>query len=289
MSKIIVIGDSIIDSYLYGHITRNNPENSYGHIIQYDHEELKLGGALSVSFIISCFDQKSFVYTAVGDDYYDFVKEQLDLNNIRYCLEPVRNTTTKIRLVTENCLCKNRLDRDFENNCQFLFSNVYINSDDIIVIQDYGKGFCSDKLMNFLYSFNNKIIVDPYINSDWNKYPHPFLIKCNRKEAEKATNNECGIPEMLKILSLKHQCSIVITDGENGMFLYDKNKCDWDWIAPKKAKVKDVCGAGDTVLATIATGIAKDINLFNCCSLASLTASEQIQTIGINKVQNCFI
>lgn len=291
MSRIIVIGDSIIDKYIYGTYTTENPENLNGKIIKCNKKENRLGGALSVSLIISGFDQPTHIYSTVGIDHRDFVRQQLSFNGIEHTLEKTSCTTEKIRVITDGEFCKNRLDIDVYNGCKFQTHvlDLYINTNDIIVIQDYGKGFCSDVLMSFLHSFNNKIIIDPYIDTNWKRYPRPFLIKCNRKEAKKATNGENSISESLKILSSKHKCHIIITDGKNGMFLYDKDKEDWDWIAPNLVNVKDVCGAGDTVLATIATGIARNIDLLSCCRLASLTASEQIQSVGINKVKNCFI
>ena len=296
MNKIIVVGDSIIDKYIYGTITRNNPENVRGDVIEYDQEDLKLGGALSVASIISYFDQDVFLYCAVGNDYYDFVKLHLDFLGVNYFFEPTTYTTTKTRLVINDGLCKHRLDYDFFfdalNRYPYRsdgFKNIPIKDSDIIVIQDYGKGLCSQKLMDYLSNFNNKIIVDPYINDNWDKYPNPFLIKCNKNEAFKNIGYKTHLGLVTESLSNKYKCHFIITDGDNGMFLYDRDLQRLSHIPSVQTNVVDVCGAGDTVLATIATGISKSLTLEECCKLASITASEQITTIGINRIKNVFI
>ena len=256
-------------------------------VIKYHRQEIKFGGALAVAYLLKNFYDNIFLYTCVGNDYLYSIQKRLNYFDIQHNIIVTTLRTVKTRYVIDDQLQKDRWDFDVNNVVNH--SNLDIQPNDIIVIQDYGKGFCNDKLLSTLSNLPNRKIVDPYIGCDWNKYHNPFLIKCNKKEAIFNLKHEDLVENMVRKLAKKHQCHTIITDGKNGMYYYDFENGNTHKINAIKVPVTDICGAGDTVLATIAAGIAYKFSILYSCKAAAITASQQIQTIGINMVKNPFV
>ena len=290
MKNILVVGDIILDEYIYYKPHKQNPENRNGMVNIVDRHEYKLGGAASVALICNSLGAHASLLGSVGQNTNgEIIKKLLSDNKISSTiLHTSKLTTKKTRYINifTNLFDKDRLDEeDITTEYYWMHHFPDLSDFDIILLQDYGKGLINEDLINYLHSFNIPIIVDPYIYRDWKYYGKVYAIKCNYHEASLVDNSISLSPEILtRFLYDKFNTNIIITTGSNGIFLSTKDKnCHFptDLIIPK-----DICGAGDTVLATIGACYINGFTLEKSCIIANKVAKDQIQSIGINPVKN---
>jgi bifunctional ADP-heptose synthase (sugar kinase/adenylyltransferase) len=175
--KIVVVGDIILDQYIYGTKHKINPENLNGSVILQQKIEYKLGGAAAVASICKNLGSNVNLVGCVGNDSYGYMVKQ-KING--YIITVDKITTLKTRLVIDGKLYKHRLDSEDTSDIHIDLPNIEC---DLIIVQDYGKGFITKEFMEFLHNQDRPIIVDPCLGKDWDIYGNVDLIKCNRKEA----------------------------------------------------------------------------------------------------------
>ncbi len=284
MKSILVVGDIILDEYIYCISTRQNPENSDGRIFVIGSKEKKLGGAAGVALICKSLGCNVELLGSVGNT--DEIIELLQTNKIQSTiLYSNKKQTRKTRFIIDDKILAHRLDEeDVQKEYYFtgyISKNIKLKPD-IILLQDYGKGFVTQDIIYFLLNLNIPIIVDPYVNADWNQYRGVSLIKCNLEEGlskiAKSNSNTA------RALYEKYKTDVVVTSKSDGMYLATK---DINAHFPTKSiSVVDSCGAGDTVLATLGVCMANYYNITQSCIIANRVARDQIQSIGINPVKN---
>ena len=159
---------------------------------------------------------------------------------------------------------------------------------DVLLISDYGKGVCTKRLLWTLveraHDANVPILIDPARSRNWSDYGQVTLIKANWSEATEAAGNHDTRPVALAMrLADSHECHIVITLGEHGLVCAERTGDAWS-LPAKRIDPHDVCGAGDTVLATFGMGLARRDALRDSCELAVMTAAEQVSHIGASPI-----
>ena len=283
--KVLVIGDLILDKYLEGKSERLSPESPVP-VIKPFKEESRLGGAANVAVNISSFGTRTKLLGVTGKDPSAVeLKELLLRNKIKSSLVKSEcPTITKQRILTGNQQLL-RIDKEerfkekewiktLENYKKELpkFSSV--------VISDYGKGTLLKVNQLIALAKKNKIpvIVDPK-GSDFSKYKGAFIITPNLKEFSEAVggvNSEKEIEKKSKELINKLSLSaLLITRGPEGMTLFQKTqrgKVNKSSYSAHTLDVFDVSGAGDTVIATIASGISCGMKLEDIVELSNITA-----------------
>lgn len=292
--KILVIGDLMIDHYLWGKCERISPEAPV-QIVNIDKESSVLGGAGNVINNLRALGSRVYVLSVVGND---FVANELKdlLENIKVqsdmlIIEKNRKTSKKSRLIASQqqvLRYDNESIEDISSASEKEIINKLnenISNYDVVILSDYGKGVLTTKLTQEIISISNKnkvkVFVDPK-GKDYSKYKGAYTLTPNKKEAIEATDIIIKNNESLEkaIRKLKDECELevsLITLSESGIAIFDDNLR----IKPTVAReVYDVTGAGDTVIASIAFAIANHMKIDDAIQFANLAAGVVVGKIG---------
>jgi D-beta-D-heptose 7-phosphate kinase/D-beta-D-heptose 1-phosphate adenosyltransferase len=285
---ITVVGDLILDRYLIGDATKLNPEQS-GVVIRVDKEEDRLGGAAAVAMIAAGFGARVTLAGVLGRDEPGRRLQQLIAD---HDIEPHlwiddRPTTWKQRIVARGQLRPDRCDREVTtpmsiHAAQFISA---VPLGEMVLISDYGKGVCTSGILEAIGDrarpVGVPILVDPARGRNWSDYGAVTLIKANWAEATEAAGNCDARPLALaRRLADEHHCHVVVTIGRHGMVCAERDDATW-YLPAKPAEVRDVCGAGDTVLAAIGADMLDGSCLLTACRLAAKAGEHQVGKIGV--------
>jgi rfaE bifunctional protein kinase chain/domain len=282
---ITVVGDLILDRYLIGDATKLNPEQP-GVVIRVEKEEDRLGGAAAVAMIAAGLGAHVTLAGVLGRDEPGRRLQKLIAD---HDIEPHlwfddRPTTWKQRIIARGQLRPDRCDREVttpigDNASQFLSA---VPLGDMLLISDYAKGVCPSGMLQVLgdraRAAGVPILVDPARGQEWSAYGQVQLIKANLEEA---TSREKPMPLALaRELSDTHRCDVVVTLGRYGMVCGERSEATWH-LPAILTQVRDVCGAGDTVFASLAVAIVTGNSLREACRAAMRVAGQQVASLGI--------
>ncbi len=292
--KILVIGDLMIDEYLWGNCERISPEAPV-QIVDIKKETTVLGGAGNVISNLIALGSNVEVLSVIGDDEVGLlVKAMLTKQGAKASLveQKGRKTSRKTRLMASHSQVV-RYDKESKNNISVQsVKSLYekfqekINSYDIVLLSDYNKGVLTSELLEKFIAYANKkgkkVLVDPK-GSDFTKYKGAYLLTPNKKEAEFASGikieNETDLKDALT--KLKNEVSLavsVITLSENGIAILEDDKVN---VKPTVAReVYDVTGAGDTVLASLGFALSLGCDISTSVEFANLAAGVVVGKIG---------
>jgi len=292
--KILVIGDLMIDHYLWGNCERISPEAPV-QVVDIRNETTVLGGAGNAVNNLNALGAIVSVSSIIGDDDNGrelvSMLQDIGINTNSIFTEQNRKTSKKSRViaVSQQVLrYDNESKREIELKSvnQILDSLVdTISSYDMVVLSDYGKGVLTKKLcqgvINAAKKADVKVLVDPK-GSDFSKYKGAYLLTPNKKEATLATSIEINDSKSLEmaLLKLKTECDLgvsLITLSEDGIATYDEKVKIFPTVAKE---VFDVTGAGDTVIASIAFALSVGKNIEETAAFANLAAGVVVGKIG---------
>jgi len=292
--KILVIGDLMIDHYLWGECERISPEAPIP-IVNIDDENTVLGGAGNVVNNLVALGAQTDILSVIGD--CDIANElgtllsNINVSTNHLVKEKGRLSSKKSRIIASHQQVI-RYDRESdydisEKSQQTLFDQYkkILKQYDIVLLSDYGKGVLTDSLTrDLIQEANNlgiKVLVDPK-GINYFKYSGAYLLTPNKKEASLATNIDIIDDSSLlrAITQLKEKCSLnvsLITLSENGVAIYDNDLR----VHPTMAReVYDVTGAGDTVLATLGYALSSNYDIDQAVEFANLAAGVVVGKIG---------
>ncbi len=291
--NICVIGDLMIDHYLWGSCDRISPEAPV-QVVDVKKETTLLGGAGNVVNNLVSLGANVVVLSVIGDDEagreLESMLRSLEVKTL-LSTQKNRKTSKKSRILVSNQQVvrydKESKDPISQESIDKIKNNLTktIDSIDVILLSDYGKGVLTNTLtkdiIDLANKHNKKVLIDPK-GSDYSKYANAYLLTPNKKEASLATNIEINSKEMLltAITKLKNELDLgvsLITLSEDGIAIYDDKLS----IKPTVAKeVFDVTGAGDTVLASLGymTALGKDI--YESVEFANLAAGVVVSKVG---------
>ena len=259
--KIIIIGDSMVDTYVLGEINRNSPEAPVP-IVDVQKEDMKLGGAANVALNIQSLGMEPILCSVIGDDKdgENFLKlcKKNNLDTTGIIIDEHRKTTNKKRVIVnkkhilridneETNYIKSEIREKFVNNIEKLISN-----NKIIIFQDYDKGVISKELIEEINKIDHLFIaVDPK-KRNFFEYKNVDLFKPNLSEMLNAFNSKDDSIKNLNTISdeLKSKNNIknlMITLSDNGLLI--NNDAGFIHNKIENKKIIDVSGAGDTVIA----------------------------------------
>ncbi|MCV3472587.1 D-glycero-beta-D-manno-heptose-7-phosphate kinase [Campylobacter sp. CNRCH_2015_0338h] len=282
--KILVVGDFMVDHYIWCDCTRISPEAPVM-VMKSQKEDKRLGGAGNVYANLKSLGAEVFALGLVGDDESGrFLKENL---NAKLLVEKDRKTPLKSRVLSHSQQVL-RLDdeNDFDTKLEDEIIQEYkkiAKYYDAIVLSDYAKGILTSKVTKALIehanALNLPILIDPK-GSDFSKYQNATLLTPNKKEAiqalgvEKIDNLEKALKKLKYDLNLTYS---IITLSEEGIALFDEKL----HIIPAKAlEVYDVTGAGDSVIAMLAYVLALKVDIIKACELANDAAAVVVAKVG---------
>jgi len=293
--NILVIGDLMIDHYLWGNVNRISPEAPV-QVVEVEKETTVLGGAGNVVNNLVALGADVMVMSVVGEDKNgDEITQMLESIKVKHYLicDENRKTTKKSRIIASHqqvVRYDHESKEDISAQSEALLTTGLLNiieEFDVLLVSDYGKGVITDSLMgkiNFCASGNDvKVLVDPK-GDDYSKYIGSYLLTPNKKEAQIATKMEINDDASLKVALKKlHNTACLqvpmITLSEDGIAILDENNN----VIKKPTvarEVYDVTGAGDTVLASLGYCLAKDDNIIEAMEFANLAAGVVVGKIG---------
>lgn len=297
-ARVLVVGDAIIDSYIQGTIERISPEAPVP-VLRYVSRRWAPGGGANVAANIAALGGKATLLAGVGgDEAGRYLRQMLEELSIRVMLVdiPGRPTTCKTRLMAGSHQLI-RLDEEHtgpidEETCGELISHLerVAHEHDVIILSDYRKGLLIDALVARVIDTANAlgvpIIVDPKRN-DWSIYRGASIITPNVNELSMASGLSCvddqTCEQAARQLSNLTGARILVTRSEKGMAFFDHDGPPV--ILPTKAReVFDVSGAGDTVVACLATALGSGVDVIEAMSLANMAAGVAVSKLGTSTV-----
>lgn len=273
--KVLLVGDFMLDQYVYGDIDRISPEAPVA-VLNVTHRQERPGGAGSVAIDLAALAADVACAGVAGEDgngerLLAMLAEtgRIDVGGI--VREASRPTTVKQRIIglaqhrhQQQLL---RIDEETKTGIGGSTRTRLIQACqakaawcDIVCIEDYDKGVLQEDLCRDLIGIaarlGKRVIVDPAAFTDYRRYAGAWMIKPNRRELALATGRAVNGQDSWEEASraLARSCRIdlvVVTLDKQGAYLYDRKK-DAGWIVPTRPRhVYDVTGAGDIVLAML--------------------------------------
>ena len=299
--KLLVVGDIMMDRFIWGKVSRISPEAPVPVIIA-ETEDFNLGGAANVAHNIRSLGGTASLCGIVGDDengrkiYRRIVERGIQTQGIIF--EQGRQTTVKTRIIAHHPHYQQlvRVDREttdrpkvstFRRLSKFLTEKM--EDFDGIVISDYGKGLLTGRLIQTIVKKAKKskklIMVDPKLKNFFS-YKGATVITPNTNEASEASRipvtDQFSVEKMGRNLLRRLKCNaLVITQGEKGMTIFEPHQKPYR--VPTVAKeVYDVTGAGDTVIGTmgLALGTGRAVSYKDAASLANYAAGIVVGKVG---------
>ena len=283
---VLVFGDIILDRYISGSVDRVSPEAPVP-VLKPSNEEIRLGGAANVALNLSSLGSNTTLIGVTGkDESSTQIIDLLKKNNIKKALSKSKHPTiSKLRiLASQQQLIRIDNEEEFsETDWQSSLSNYrkYINlkKNKVLIISDYEKGTLKNipLIIREAKKLKKIILVDPK-GDDFSKYKSADIITPNFQEFERVVGKVNSEPEITKkgkdLIKSLNLNSLLITRGSEGMTLLDKRngKVIREDFPTEARDVFDVSGAGDTVIASIAAGLAGGFSLSESIRLANLAA-----------------
>jgi len=297
--EILVVGDIILDEYIWGKATRLSPEAPVP-VLEVNKYSYIPGGAANVANNITSLGGKVSLLGVIGDDIQGTVfKDTISKTGIDYSgliEDKTRPTTVKTRLIAHNHQQLARADREVkdpiskETQDKILGTvKSMISKIDLILLSDYAKGVLTFELVQNIIqlakSKNKIVLVDPK-GLDYSKYNGVDLITPNRLEAELATKSPSGTaPELLAESIYKNIKieNILITLGEDGILLYSDKIIKT--LPAVTSEVYDVTGAGDSLISALALSIpASELDYEISVMLGNYAAGVAVRKTGTTAV-----
>ena len=295
--KVLVIGDSMLDTYIHGNIERISPEAPVP-VCEIVKREHKPGGAANVALNCHHLGAETYLMCLLGNDNSgDRLVETIHENGIELlAIRTKRQTTVKTRILG-NQQHMIRLDEEdispirpeteeliiekFKAHCEE-------NKPDVIILQDYNKGMLTDRVISSIITFCNShdifTAADPKHNNFFS-FKNIDLFKPNIREVSTALQKsfEANLESLSeaadKIMENMNCQKIMITLGKDGIFYKDENQT---FISPAfPVEIADVCGAGDTVISLSALMMAEGIDTEVTLRLANTAAGHACERLGV--------
>jgi len=294
--KLLVIGDIILDEFIWGKVRRISPEAPVP-VVEVERESLCLGGSANVVNNLHALGCKVALCGVIGKDENGKrlrgILEEMDIDCGGVIVKEDRPTAIKTRVIAQHQQIV-RFDRErpspiSEYSKSKIIDYLKEHLDDIgaVIISDYGKGVISEDLLSKIIpeirSKNIPIAVDPKpVNFPF--YQGVTVITPNHHEAAEAagtdTETEDGLIETARrLIASQDSESILITRGENGMSLFERDGTT-SHIPTVARDVYDVSGAGDTVIATMALALASGASLKEAAILSNYAAGIVVGKLG---------
>ena len=299
--KILVIGDIMLDKYIWGEVSRISPEAPV-QVVNVLRESYAPGGAANVANNIAALNAKAFMVGIVGNDnakdslISELEKREIDVEGI--FTEKNKPTIQKVRVIGRSQQLlrfdyeeKGYVNADTEKNIlDFILGKI--DGADAVIVSDYAKGVITKNLMETIIKIskekNKIVIVDPKPrHKDF--YKNSTLITPNHTEAHQMTNLEeeentdNDVEKMGKRLIKELNSNVLITRGEKGMSLFEKNG-EITHIPAYAKEVYDIVGAGDTSVAFLTLALASGASFKEGAIIANHAAGITVGKIGTSTV-----
>jgi len=294
--SILVVGDCMLDRYLWGAVDRISPEAPVP-IVRLSSESVRLGGAANVAANLVGLGVRVHLLGVVGDDTYGRLFRErlaeLGVDDAGIVTDPGRPTTMKERVLAQNQQIV-RIDRESTEPIPTALADRLVGSarallDGVggVILSDYAKGVVipslSSRIIAAARAAGRFIAVDPKV-TQFPSYAGASLVTPNLSEAGEATGARIRDDESLLragngILSMLEARAVLITRGEQGMSLFERDG-SVTHLPTAAREVFDVTGAGDTVISTFMAAVAAGATLPEAAFLSNHAAGIVIREVG---------
>lgn len=293
--RVLVVGDAMFDKYYFGEVTRISPEAPVP-INRVTKIKNTLGGAANVAHNLALLGCRTSLIAQIGtenhgDNLIDkLISRGIDILGVMRTEKP---TTTKIRIISGH---QQMLRLDFEDSTKITDSDAeklllnisaQIKNVDAVIISDYGKGICTEKICQAIIqkcrALNKIVTVDPK-GDDWMKYRGANFITPNLKELndilpKKISNVDSEIETAAREVIAKFNLSgLIVTRSAKGLSVIEGENISH--IPAKTQEVFDVSGAGDTVISVFTLGLAGKLDSAAAAYLANAAAGVVVTKVG---------
>jgi len=299
--KILVIGDVGVDEYVMGAVKRISPEAPVP-VLEVSDEDKRIGLAANVAQnVVSLGGHVELISVVGADTGADILRDLLKASGVgsaHLVIDEKRPTTRKTRVMTGHHHLV-RVDYEVRKNLSIeteekILAKVkdLIPAIDIIVLEDYAKGIFSvslvEKIVSLCKQAGKYLMVDPHQTKFADFYKGVDLIKPNYNEALALTKiheedienvNERVLAVGRKLQQMTGAKDVVLTQGKDGMSIFSSDT-QVVQVPTFAKKVFDVTGAGDTVIAALALGVAAGLPLAEACVMANYAAGIVVGKIG---------
>ncbi len=302
--KVLVIGDVMLDTYIWGKVDRISPEAPVP-VVSVLRREERLGGAANVGMNIRALGARPVMCSVVGADDKGAILRALMLNHglddAGLIESPHRTTTTKFRILGNNTQML-RVDEEtlrpleqeiFHQLCSRIDKILKTEDIDVIIFQDYDKGVISPELIDFVTEtaeeLNIPVTVDPK-KQNFLYYRNPALIKPNLLEMKEGlkipglTVDKKSLEQAARKLSeLLNATMVMNTLSENGVFiLWNENgTLKTELIPAHRRNIADVSGAGDTVISVASLCLSAGLAAGDIARIANLAGGLVCEQAGV--------
>jgi len=302
--NVLIIGDVMVDSYLWGHVERISPEAPVP-IVSVKSRENRLGGAANVALNIKAMGANPILCSVVGNDqkggeFINLLKGQ-QMDTMGIVQSASRITTTKFRVIG-NKMQMLRVDEEVDDplsqeDSKIFFENfrsiINRNKIDVIIFQDYDKGIITSKLIEQVVAIATDkkipVAVDPK-KKNFINYKNVTLLKPNLKELKEGLNidfnakNKKELQDAVSRLKfLLNAKMVLLTLSEDGVFIeYENNGEKSTTILPSHVRsISDVSGAGDTVIGVASLCLATQVDPAVLAAISNLAGGLVCEKVGV--------
>ena len=294
--KVLVLGDVMLDEFVWGDVTRISPEGPVP-VVDVRRESVHLGGAANVLANLFALGAHGRVVGVVGNDYAgERLREELrQLNSsgdVGVIVDESRRSTTKTRIVAHSQLVV-RADRESRGPVGSQLESQIIDrlkeglaEADAFVVSDYDKGVVTPAILREVLPLAYErvpVLIDPKLRN-FNSYRPATLVTPNHLEALRMSDTEDhsddGSHDAARIIQQKLGCdAVLITRGDRGMMLLEAGGQPV-YVKTAAREVYDVTGAGDTVIAALAGALAAGATMLEAAALANHAAGIVVGKVG---------
>ena len=292
-SRVLVVGDAMLDRYWFGAVDRISPEAPVP-VVRVTREEERLGGAANVALNVKTLGAQATLLTVVGDDEpARKLRQLLEQQGVTALLgsDPHLYTIVKLRVIGRS---QQLIRVDFENQPDHEvlagmltdFERV-LPDQDAVLFSDYGKGGLTHipRMIELARRQGKPVLIDPK-GSDYSRYAGASVITPNRAELAQVIgtwSNEAQLHERAQALRVAHRLdALLLTRSEDGMSLFDD--AGHVQVPAQAREVFDVTGAGDTVIATLAAMLGCGLSLREAMPIANRAGGIVVGKFGTASV-----
>lgn len=299
-ARILVLGDLMLDEYLFGQVSRISPEAPVP-VVEVEHEKLMLGGAANVAWNIKALGGTAIPVGVIGRDragkvmMTEFASKKIAVAGL--VTETGRHTTIKTRIVAHHQQVV-RVDREHRQDISAAGEKRVIAAlgrlvpkADAVLIEDYNKGLLTANVIAAALDISRRhkvpVTVDPKLRH-FLDYQGVALFKPNVHETERALGVAIADDRDMDragalLLDRLAAAAVLITAGEKGMYLYPRGG-KRTHVPTVAREVYDVSGAGDTVIAVITLALAVGASFTEAAVLATHAAGIEVTKFGVAAV-----
>ncbi len=295
--SVLIIGDVMLDKYVWGHVQRMSPEAPVP-VVEVEREAFHLGGAANVASNIQALGAVPLLVGLMGGDdpagrELTVLMESKGLRTEGLLVDPDRRTTVKTRIIAhqQHVVRADREDRIAAGGevakrlCGFVEESL--EKVDAVILQDYNKGVLSgevlEHLLPLLHDSGLPVTVDPKFERFFD-FRGVTLFKPNVSEIEMALGttlvDDGSVIQAARIIQKKLEAAnVLITRGSQGMTLLEEDGTTTH-VGARARQVYDVSGAGDTVIATITAMLTAGADILEAATVAGYAAGVVVGEVG---------